>query len=51
MQSREDILLRAAYDVLVRMERRTLMGRCARCNAAYDNGDWDAMCIARRHCD
>ena len=44
MESREDILLRAAYDVMVRME---LAGWdvALECNARYDNGDWDAMTL------
>ena len=44
MQSREDILLRAAYDVMVRME---LAGWdvALECNAAYDKGDWDALTL------
>ena len=44
MQSREDILLRAAYDVLVRMEAEG-WDVALECNARYDKGDWDALTL------
>ena len=44
MQSREDILLRAAYDVMVRMEAEG-WDVALECNARYDKGDWDALTL------
>ena len=44
MDSREDILLRAAYDLLTRIERNADW-MLAGAEVRYDNANCDAMCL------